>query len=37
MKWFGHVKRRVINAPTGKNELIQVEGTKKGKRIPNII
>jgi hypothetical protein len=31
VKWFPHVHRRVINALVRKSELIQVEGTKKGR------
>ena len=36
MRWFGHVLRREINEPVRKSKLIQVEGTKKGKRRPKI-
>ena len=37
LRWFGHVQRRVINAPVRKSELIQVEGMKKGRGRPKII
>ena len=39
MRWFGCVQRRVIKESVRKNEvnqLIQVEGTKKGSRRPKI-
>ncbi len=36
LRCFGHVKRRVINAPVRNIQLIQVEGTKKGRRKPKI-
>jgi hypothetical protein len=36
LRWFGHVQRRAINAPVRKSELIQVEGTKKGRGRPKI-
>ena len=29
LRWFGHVWRRVINAPVRKSEYIQVERRKK--------
>jgi hypothetical protein len=29
LRWFGHIQRRAINAPVKKNELFQVERTKK--------
>ena len=32
MRWFSHIQRIAINALMRKCELIQVEGTKKGKR-----
>jgi hypothetical protein len=31
LRWFGHIQRRAINAPMKKNELFQVERTKKSK------
>ena len=36
LRWFGHIQRREINAPVRKSELIQVEGMKKCKGIPNL-
>ena len=35
-RWFVHVYRTTINAPMRKSELLQVEGTKKGKGRPKI-
>ena len=29
--WFGHVQRRVINAPLRKSKLIQVEGVNESR------
>ena len=34
LKWFGHVQKRVINAPVIKSELIQVCGTTKSRGRP---
>ena len=31
LRWFGYIKRKVINVLVRNNELIQVEGTKKGR------
>ena len=31
MRWFSHIQRIAINALVRKSELIQVEGTKKGR------
>ena len=31
LRWFGHIQRRAINALVKKNELFQVERTKKSK------
>ena len=31
MRWFDHVKRRVSNELVRNSELIQVEGTKRGR------
>ena len=36
LRWFSHVQRRTINAIVRKSELIQVEGTRKGRGRPNI-
>ena len=33
---FGHVQNRAINAPMRKSDLIQVEGTKRGRGRPKI-
>ena len=29
LKWFGHVRRKTINSPERKSEMIQIEGIKK--------
>ena len=34
LRCFGHVQRPVINAPMRKIDLIQVNGTKRGKGRP---
>ncbi len=31
LRWFDYIKRKVINVLVRNNELIQVEGTKKGR------
>lgn len=31
LRWFGYIKRKVINVLVRNNELIQLEGTKKGR------
>ena len=31
LRWFGYIKRKVINVLVRNNELIQVERTKKGR------
>lgn len=36
LKWFSHVQMRVINALMRKNEFIQVERIKKGRRRPKL-
>ena len=36
LRWFGHVQRKAINAPTRKSKLIQVKEMKKGKGKPKI-
>ena len=36
LRWFSHVQKRTINAIVRKSELIQVEGTKKGRGRPKI-
>ena len=36
LRWFSHVQRREITAQVRKNELIQIERTKKDKGRPKI-
>ena len=36
LRWFGHLQRKIINAPMRKSELLEVEETKKGRGIPKV-
>ena len=36
LRWFGHVKRRPINAPVRKSELINIAGNARGRGRPKL-